>query len=185
MYVAVRQGRRRSGWARTLHDGPMSDAATTPRPPLRQVSGPALSAAQLHALLRLRCDVFVVEQECPYAEVDGRDLLPTTTHLWVEDEVGGVAATLRLLDADGPGSQLVVGRVVTAPEARGRGLAARLVEQVVAEHGGERSLFLEAQSHLVGWYARFGFVRDGEDFDLDGIPHAPMVRPAGRVGAAD
>lgn len=147
---------------------------------LHEVPGPALTADQLHRLLRLRVDVFVVEQECPYAEVDGRDLLPTTTHVWVE-EGSEVASTLRLLDAGGPDGALVVGRVVTAAPHRGAGLAARLLERVLDAHG-HRRLELEAQAHLAGWYERFGFVRAGADLDLDGITHTPMVRVPG--GAA-
>lgn len=141
---------------------------------LFSVPGPQLAAAQLYALLRLRVDVFVVEQECPYPEVDGKDLLPTTTHVWVERE-GEVATTLRLLDADGPTGPLVVGRVVTAADHRGAGLAAELMEWVLEQHG-DRELELEAQSHLAGWYGRFGFERTGEDFDWDGILHTPMTR---------
>ncbi|WP_462418194.1 GNAT family N-acetyltransferase [Kytococcus sp. Marseille-QA3725] len=137
------------------------------------VRGPELTTEQLHRLLRLRVDVFVVEQECPYPEVDGLDLLPTTTHVWSGGQE--VASTLRLLDAEGPHGPLVVGRVVTAPEHRGEGLAARLMEWVLAEHG-HRRLELEAQSHLAGWYSRFGFERTGPDFDWDGIEHTPMAR---------
>ena len=69
--------------------------------------------------------------------------------------------------------------MVTAPAARGRGLAGVLVQQVVADHGAATAVVLDAQSHLAGWYARYGFVRDGEDFVEDGIPHTPMARPAG------
>lgn len=136
--------------------------------------GPDLSAAQLHGLLKLRVDVFVVEQECPYPEVDGLDLRPTTTHVWVERD-GQVASTLRLLDADGEAGPLVIGRVVTAPDHRGTGLAAELMGWVLERYG-RRALELEAQSHLAGWYERFGFVRTGPDFDWDGIAHTPMER---------
>jgi len=131
-----------------------------------------------YALLRLRCDVFVVEQECPYPDLDGRDTEPATEHRWVHEagEASVVLAYLRVL-LDPAGRR--VGRVVTAPGARGRGLAGLLVEQVVADHGSTSTVVLDAQRHLAGWYARYGFVRDGEDFVEDGIPHTPMARPAG------
>jgi ElaA protein len=136
-----------------------------------------LSARTAYALLRLRGDVFVVEQECAYPDLDGRDLEPTTEHRWLHPvgEPEQVLAYLRVL-AD-PG-HLRIGRVVTAPTARGRGLAARLVEDVVAAHGARSDLVLDAQSHLAGWYARYGFDRDGADFVEDGIPHTPMRRRA-------
>ena len=139
-----------------------------------------LEPATAYAIARLRVDVFVVEQHCPYPELDGRDLEPTAEHRWVVeagDATGGggaVLAYLRVL-AEADGSRRV-GRVVTAPSARGRGLSARLLEAVVSDHG-TRELVLDAQSHLEGWYARSGFAADGPGFVEDGIPHVPMRRP--------
>ena len=131
-----------------------------------------------YALLRLRSDVFVVEQDCVYPDLDGRDTEPGTEHRWLAeaDAPTRVLAYLRVLD-DPRGRR--IGRVVTAPSARGRGLAARLVADVVADEGRTTDLVLDAQSHLAGWYARYGFTRDGDDFVEDGIPHTPMHRPAG------
>lgn len=130
-----------------------------------------------YAIARLRIDVFVVEQECPFPDLDGRDLEPATEHRWVTGPPaaaeGGVLAYLRVLS--GPDGSRKVSRVVTAPHARGRGLAARLVHAVVADHGGE-PIVLDAQSHLQGWYARSGFVVDGPGFLEDGIAHVPMRR---------
>lgn len=143
-----------------------------------------LSPRVAYALLRLRVDVFVVEQACPYPELDGRDLEAGAEHRWAHP-VGGpetVLAYLRVLD-DGPGPDAVpvrrVGRVVAAPAARGRRLAEQLVAEVVAAHGRDGDVVLDAQSHLAGWYARHGFERTGPDFVEDGIPHTPMRRPRG------
>lgn len=135
--------------------------------------------AALHAILALRCAVFVVEQGCPYLDVDGRD--PAATHHWVEEEDGAVLAYLRVLP-DPQGAR--IGRVVTAPVARGRGLAARLMEIALAEAPGV--VVLDAQAHLAGWYTGFGFARSGPEFMEDGIPHVPMRRPPLRAerGAA-
>ncbi len=90
-----------------------------------------------------------------------------------------VGAYLRVLLE--PSGQRRVGRVVTAPAARGRGLSGLLVAAVVAEHGGPGGsvLVLDAQAHLEGWYARFGFAAAGPAFVEDGIPHVPMRRPPG------
>ncbi len=132
-----------------------------------------------YRLWALRSQVFVVEQDCPYLDLDGRDLEPGARHLWIER--GGVpVATLRLLE-DGEG--LRIGRVATLVAHRGRGFAARLVRAALAE-AGERPVVLDAQSHLVDWYVTLGFVPDGRGFVEDGIPHTPMrVSPSARTGA--
>jgi ElaA protein len=130
-----------------------------------------LSAPQLYALLRLRSEVFVVEQACAYLDPDGRDLEPTTRHLWVEDD-GDVVAALRVLAEPDGGSSL--GRVVTAPSHRSRGLGAELVKAALA--GAPRPVRINAQSHLVDWYAGLGFAVAGDEFVEDGIPHTPMVQ---------
>ncbi len=134
-----------------------------------------LTAAELYDLLRLRTDVFVVEQECAYPELDGRDLLAETVHLWVTEE-GELLGTIRILHADG--GRPIIGRVATARSARGRGIAARLMERGLALCGPTVEIELHAQAHLEDWYGRFGFVRDGEGYLEDDIAHVPMLRPA-------
>ncbi len=130
-----------------------------------------LDVVTLHDILRLRQDVFVVEQECAYADVDGRDLEQGTVQVWATDEDGSVVATLRVLSE--PDGCTRIGRVATAVPARGRGLAADLMSAALA--GSDPApVVLDAQSHLEGWYARFGFVRTGPEFLDDGIPHVPM-----------
>ncbi|HSO65801.1 MAG TPA: GNAT family N-acetyltransferase [Ornithinibacter sp.] len=150
-----------------------------------------LDVVTLHDILRLRQDVFVVEQQCVYADVDGRDLEPTTVQVWATDDIepgdeagvadpahaadpadpaGTVVATLRLLAE--PDGSVRIGRVATGVPARGRGLAADLMTAALAL--GTGPVVLDAQSHLERWYARFGFVRVGEEFLDDGIPHVPM-----------
>ncbi len=130
-----------------------------------------LTPFEVYALCRLRVDVFVVEQQCPYPELDGRDVEPATLHLWAEVD-GEVAATIRVLD---DGATRAIGRVATAPAHRGLGLAARLVEAGIALCD-EHPVTLGAQAHLEGWYERFGFRRSGPGYDEDGIPHVPMRR---------
>jgi ElaA protein len=134
-----------------------------------------LDVATLYRILALRVDVFVVEQTCPYPELDGRDLEPTTRQLWVSGHDGAVLATLRLLeDASG---EARIGRVATAATARGRGLAAALMEQALTL-AGDRVVVLEAQSYLLDWYARFGFRSCGPEYLEDDILHTPMRRDA-------
>jgi ElaA protein len=136
-----------------------------------------LAPATLYALLRLRVDIFVVEQSCPYPELDGRDDEPGTRHLWLapESRPAEPYAYLRvLIEADGTRR---IGRVCTAPAGRGAGLSSRLLAAALTAPGAYE---LTAQSHLTGFYARFGFQVSGPEHDEDGIPHTPMRRePAG------
>ena len=143
-----------------------------------------LETETLYALLRLRVDVFVVEQQAAYPELDGRDLEPGTRHLWVTS--GGDAthplAYLRLLAE--PDGTMRIGRVVTAKEARGAGLAKRLVAAAL-EVDPSAPTVLDAQSHLVDFYAGLGFRPVGPEYvDDDGIPHVPMRRPAAARSAS-
>lgn len=143
-----------------------------PAAELRIASFADLSARAFHDLLRLRVDVFVVEQECPYPELDGRDVEPGTRHLWLE-HAGMPVAYLRVLAE--PDGRPRIGRVVVAKEARGEGYAGRLMAAALAEIG-ERPCVLEAQSHLVDFYVRHGFAVDGPEYLEDGIAHTPMRR---------
>ncbi|QXI31659.1 GNAT family N-acetyltransferase [Pseudomonas vanderleydeniana] len=133
---------------------------------------------QLYAILKLRTEVFVVEQNCPYQEVDGRDLEGDTCHLmgWRDDQL---AAYLRLLDPVSQGGDVVIGRVVIAPQARGLGLGHELMGQALEQaekHWPGVPIYLSAQAHLQGYYGRYGFVAMGEGYLEDNIPHIGMRR---------
>ncbi|HEY3736208.1 MAG TPA: GNAT family N-acetyltransferase [Jatrophihabitans sp.] len=125
----------------------------------------------LYAILRLRTDVFVVEQECAYPELDGRDVEPGALLLWGEDGARRILGTLRLL-IDSPDVRRI-GRVATAAHARGSGVAAELVGYAIELAGGAE-VVLDAQAHLRGWYQKLGFLVDGPEFVEDDIPHVPM-----------
>lgn len=135
------------------------------------LGGPDLSARQLHDLLKLRVDIFVVEQECAYPEIDGRDLLESTEHLWVADDDGPYASVRLLADPEG----CRIGRVVTRADRRGRGLAKSLMEWA-HDHVGSTVTVLDGQSHLRGFYEGLGYQVAGPEFIEDGIPHLPMRR---------
>ena len=137
-----------------------------------------LDPTTAYEIARLRVDVFVVEQACAYPELDGRDLEPTTEHLWVPGPGGEpVGAYLRVLAGPRESDAGVrrVGRVVTATSARGHGLAGQLMDDVLARHGSV-PLVLDAQAHLEHWYARWGYAASGPLFSENGIPPAPMRR---------
>lgn len=136
-----------------------------------------LDVVVLYRLLRLRVDVFVVEQQCPYPELDGRDLEPGARQLWLERD-GEIAATLRLLrDADGTAR---IGRLCATKAERGSGSAARLMEYAL-DLVGDAPCILDAQEPLENWYGRFGFRRAGATYLEDGIPHVEMRRPPAPV----
>ena len=148
---------------------------TTPFPAtLRRQWGLDLSPAQLYAILRLRQDVFVVEQNSVYADVDGRDLEQGTRHFWLETEgTHEPLAYLRLTEE--PGDTFRIGRVVTARMARGRGFSRRLMQAALVDVGNTPCV-LDAQTYVVDFYASFGFVPEGAEFIEDGIPHLRMRR---------
>jgi ElaA protein len=123
----------------------------------------------VYAVCKIRQDVFVVEQECPYPDLDGRDVDPETRHvLLLEDDA--LLGYARVLD---DGDTWRIGRVLLAPDARGRGWGDLLVDSALQVSKG-RDVVLDAQSPLAGWYTSFGFEVVGAEFLDDGIPHLPM-----------
>ena len=130
-----------------------------------------LDVATAYDAWRLRQDVFVVEQDCPYPDLDGRDREPTTRHVLLHED-GVLLGYLRVLD---DGEHARVGRVVLSRAGRGRGLA-DLLMRAALEETGDRAVVLDAQSPLARWYATHGFVVSGPEFLEDGIPHLPMRR---------
>jgi ElaA protein len=147
---------------------------TDPGVTVAAVSFGDLDATTAYAVWRLRQDVFVVEQESPYPDLDGRDVEPGTVHV-VLREGHDVVGYARVLDEV---SEWRIGRVVLAPAGRGRGLA-DLLQTTSLESCPGRDVVLDAQSPLADWYARLGFTVDGDEFVEDGIPHVPMRRPGG------
>lgn len=135
-----------------------------------------LDALTTYAILRLRVDVFVVEQQCAYPELDGRDLEPDALWLWAtqDDEVVG---TLRILTE--PDGSRRIGRVTTARPARTAGIASALMSRAM-ELCGDDQVVLDAQSYTQSWYERYGFVRTGDEFLDDGIPHVSMTKSSRR-----
>ncbi len=144
-----------------------------PHDELRSASFRDLDTVSLYAILKLRADVFVVEQECAYGDLDGRDDEPGTRHLWFSRN-GEIRAYVRILD---DGDVQRIGRVVTAKSARGAGLAGRLMTEALTVVG-HRPSVLDAQAYLVKFYAGFGYEQTAPEYLEDGIPHIPMRRSA-------
>lgn len=134
----------------------------------------AMDARTLHDVLRLRVDVFVVEQRCIYPELDGLD--PVARHVLARDAEGALVAYARILPAQQDGMPHL-GRFVVRADHRGKGLAHELIRRTMEEAlrwTGASRLALAAQTHLEGLYAGHGFRRTGPDYDWDGIPHVDM-----------
>jgi ElaA protein len=134
-----------------------------------------LDVRLLYELLRLRVEVFVVEQACPYGELDGRDLEEGARHYWLSGDGWGapVLGCLRLLEEQD--DTFRIGRVCTARSVRGRGLGRQLMDAALAEVG-DTPCVLDAQEHLAGLYRGYGFVAAGPAYEWDGVTHLPMRR---------
>ncbi len=150
---------------------------TVPETTVSHASFGDLTVNELYAILRLRSEVFVVEQSCVYLDPDGRDTEPDTRHWWVERD-GAPVAYLRVLE---DATARRIGRVATHMAARNSGLAAQLLQTVLGHTSGP--WVLDSQSHLTGWYERFGFAVAGDEFIEDGIPHVPMHRAVPSTGS--
>jgi ElaA protein len=142
-----------------------------------QRSWSELTTDELYGILKLRTDVFLVEQKVDEEELDHRDREPTAQHRWIVDD-SGVAAYLRVLLDDEPehrDARLSFGRVVVRADRRGEGLARILIAGVMDDHGTE-AFVLHAQQYIVPLYASFGFEVFGETYLEAGLPHVGMYR---------
>jgi ElaA protein len=138
-----------------------------------------LSTDELYSFLKLRTDVFYIEQKIDESELDDRDREPTTQHYWIADDAGTAAYLRTLLDAESThlDARRVIGRVVVRPDRRGEGLAQQLMAAVLARHADE-ALLLHAQEYIAPLYARSGFEPFGDIYLEAGIRHISMYRAA-------
>lgn len=131
----------------------------------------SLSTRELYEILKVRTDVFVVEQECPYPEVDGTDY--DALHVWLEEN-GKIKAYLRAFPKND--STVQIGRVLSTD--RGTGLGGKIIRagiDAVKEKLPCEKIYIEAQTYALAFYEKVGFVTAGEEFLEDGIPHTPMI----------
>ncbi|NDL64744.1 GNAT family N-acetyltransferase [Acerihabitans arboris] len=132
-----------------------------------------LTTQRLYDILALRNAVFIIEQNCLYQDVDGRDLVGDNRHVagYLDGEL---IAYARILAG---GDQLAIGRVIVSTNARGANLGRQLMERALAAcaaHWPGRTIHLSAQAHLQAFYGRLGFSAVTEVYDEDGIPHIGM-----------
>ena len=132
-----------------------------------------LTTEELYAILRLRVSVFVVEQNCPYMELDNLD--QDAIHVWLEDE-DGIEAYLRILDRRAENENVAIGRVITVK--RRCGMGTRILQEGIKaarELLGADKIYVEAQTYAKGLYEKQGFQQVSAEFLLDGIPHVRMI----------
>ncbi|ASQ47096.1 putative acyltransferase [Legionella clemsonensis] len=128
----------------------------------------------LYEILALRSEVFIVEQQCFYQDLDYKD--QDAAHLLMIEE-GKLIAYARILSYDNRGMSF--GRLVTATSHRGRGLGRQLMDTILSylkTHYPFQPIIITAQNYLRPFYETYGFIAEGEPFDLDGIPHICMVK---------
>jgi ElaA protein len=131
-----------------------------------------LDPRTLYSILKLRSDVFIVEQECAYQDLDGRDDEAGTRHIWLTTGAEPLAYLRVLQEPDGTA---IVGRVVVAATARRRGYAQQLLAAAIELIGDQESA-LNAQTYAKDLYEAAGYWIYGPEFIEDGIPHLPMKR---------
>jgi len=132
-----------------------------------------LTTDELYDILRLRAEVFVVEQNCVYQDLDGRD--QAAVHVWVRGETG-ILAYLRVMDRGVTQEYTAIGRVIAV--RRRQGLGTRVLREgirVAREHFGADRIYLEAQVYARSLYEKQGFRQVSEEFLEDGIPHIGML----------
>jgi ElaA protein len=134
-----------------------------------------LTTNELYSVLQLRSEVFVVEQNCVYQDIDGKDLKSTHLMAWHNDNL---VAYTRLVPAGISFEEVSIGRVITSPFYRGLGIGITLleksIEQILATYQTNK-IRIGAQLYLKKFYEGFGFIAEGDEFLEDGIPHIEMV----------
>ena len=135
-----------------------------------------LELIEAYNMFALRIEVFVIEQNCPYQDLDGKD--EAAYHVLGKDESENVVATARILPPGVGYEEVAIGRVVTAKGIRPLKKGHELMEQCMAfikKQFPDQNVRLSAQSHLVNYYGKHGFVETGKHYLEDGIPHSEML----------
>ena len=132
-----------------------------------------LTTEELYELLRIRSEVFVVEQNCVYQDMDGDD--QASVHLWLTDQ-DRVVALCRVCPAGTHMKEVSIGRVITTERGKGYGKRIMLAGiEAAKEHFGATAIEIEAQEYAKGFYEQVGFRQSSDPFILDAIPHIKMT----------
>lgn len=138
-----------------------------------------LSLEELYQIMVLRQEVFVVEQDCPYIDADGKD--QQSQHFMGFDETGKLIVYTRIVEPGISYTEVAIGRVITAQSVRGTGAGIVLMEKSIEETEriyGKVPIRISAQKHLRKFYEKFSFEYVGKEYLEDGIPHIEMLRKA-------
>lgn len=139
----------------------------------------SLSLEELYEVMHLRQVVFVVEQDCPYIDADGKDFFGQ--HVLGYNDGDKLIAYTRILPAGiSYPKEPAIGRVVSHPDVRGKGVGRPLMQksiEVLEETYGNSACRISAQTYLLNYYREFGFEAVGEEYLEDGLPHFEMLRP--------
>lgn len=134
-----------------------------------------LTLDELYEILKLRSEVFVVEQKCIYNDIDGKDL--TSSHIMIKEN-GKIKAYLRALQPGVSYEDASLGRVLVSPDARGKGYAKVIVTkgvEYILNNFNTTKITIGAQEYLKNFYSEIGFKPISEVYDEDGIPHLDMT----------
>lgn len=135
-----------------------------------------LTVPELYAIIKARVDVFVVEQDCPYPDLDDYD--QKAIHLWAEEN-GVVLANCRIFDKGIKYPETSIGRVLTTEQARGKNLGRQLIKyavEIIENRFKTTEVRISAQDYLLRFYSEFGFTDTGKKYLEDNIPHTEMFR---------
>ena len=143
-----------------------------------------LTGSEVYKIIKLRVDVFVVEQDCPYSDLDGNDEHPEVLHLFATDN-DDLVCYLRILPPDLAYPDMpALGRIVSSSKFRGIGAGHQLMQhaiKVLDERYPNHTSHMSAQAHLQGFYGKHGYSAVGEGYLEDNIPHIGMERgPLGK-----
>lgn len=134
-----------------------------------------LSTSELHDILKLRQDIFIIEQTCIYPDIDGAD---TKAHHYFAYDNNTLVAYTRIFAPGIKYRESSIGRIVVSPDQRGTGLGKELVANSIVECNKlyrNENIRIEAQAHLEKFYNDLGFISEGEIYIVDGIDHQEMV----------
>ncbi|AIF42354.1 GNAT family N-acetyltransferase [Virgibacillus sp. SK37] len=134
-----------------------------------------LTNEDLYALMKARVDIFVVEQECVYPELDDYDQQSMHYFLKINDQI---AAYVRILPANTKYKEVSIGRVLVVKKFRGNGYATQIIQKAIDyinKEWKERKIKIQAQAHLRNFYGQLGFKKISEVYLDDNIPHIDMI----------
>ena len=132
-----------------------------------------LTTLELYDLLQARAAVFVLEQDCVYQDLDGKDMF--SYHVFYKED-GNIQAYIRVVDPNGKCDMVSIGRVLTVN--RGAGLGAKIVQEgirIARDNMKADKIYIEAQVYAKGFYEKQGFEQISDEFMEDGIPHIKML----------